>query len=571
MNIQKRNTSLDITRIIAFLSVIGIHFFMNIDYYTAPMLGGRMLVLTVMRMPFTVCVPLFIMLTGYLMNKKTLSCKYYLGIIKTLGIYVLASVACLVYKRVAFGIEMSARGTLFGILDFSAANYSWYIEMYIGLFLLIPFINLMYVGLKTRKQKLILIGTMIALTSLPSVVNIYNFTVEGWWKTPYLSIEYSKLIPSFFTDLYPITYYFLGAYFREFPCKIKKLPNLLLFFGASVLFGLFNYYRSWGGYFSWREYTDWNSLLTLVLSATAFVFLVNRDTTRCPSPIKKVLAYISDLCLGAYLASYISDCIVYGYLKTAVPEVLDRIPYIFIAVPASAFIALVISAVLNLVYTGVERLVHLLIFALKRRFKRPAEPLALPSQPTLIETERLILRPWRESDTDDLYEYAKDPDVGIHAGWKPHESLDESRSIVELFMSGSAGIVWAIENKSDGKVIGSVGLHKRSRLKLAHDLELGYVLSKQYWGAGIMTEATSAVVRHAFTSLGAETLAVSHFDGNERSRRVIEKLGFRYVRKYEKSYKRFDGEFLAEHVYIMSASELVKQDKQNSPQNTTRH
>lgn len=367
MNIQKRNTALDITRIFAFLSVIGIHFFMNTDYYTTPMLGGHMLVLTVMRTPFTVCVPLFIMLTGYLMSKKTLSGKYYLGIVKTLGVYVLASIACLIFKKIYFGWEMTLGGSILGILDFTAANYSWYIEMYIGLFLLIPFINLIYNGLNSQKQKLMLIATFAALTSLPSVVNIYNFAVEDWWKTPYLSTEYSKLLPEFFTVLYPITYYFMGAYLREYPVKIKKWLNITLFAGASVLVGLFNYYRSWGGYFSWGKYTDWGSFLTLILTLLAFVFLAERNAEKFPLWSKRIFAYLADICLGAYLCSYISDKIVYDHLNRIVPEVLDRMYYAVSAVAASAVLALVMSAVLNLLYTGGERLIILIIRSIKRK------------------------------------------------------------------------------------------------------------------------------------------------------------------------------------------------------------
>lgn len=370
MNIQKRNTALDITRIFAFLSVIGIHFFMNIDYYNAPMLGGRMLVMTVIRTPFTVCVPLFIMLTGYLMSKKTLSGKYYLGIAKTLGVYVLASIACLIFKKIYFGWDMTLGGTVLGILDFTAANYSWYIEMYIGLFLLIPFINLIYNGLATQKQKLALIVTLAALTSLPSVVNIYNFAVDGWWRTPYLSIEYSKLIPEFFTDLYPLTYYFMGAYLREYPVKMKKWLNIALFLAASVLVGLFNYYRSWGGFFSWGKYTDWGSLLTLALTLLAFVFLTERNTEKFPLWSKRIFAYLADICLGAYLCSYISDKIVYGHLNGVIHEVLDRIYYMLPAVAVSAILALALSAVLNLLYTGGERLSALIIRSLKHKTAR---------------------------------------------------------------------------------------------------------------------------------------------------------------------------------------------------------
>ncbi len=367
MNIQRRNTALDITRIVAFLSVVGIHFFMNTDYYSYPMLGGRMLLMTVMRTPFTVCVPLFIMLTGYLMNKKTVSGKYYIGIVKTLVVYIVSSIACIIYKTVALNYDYTAVKAVFGILDFTAANYSWYIEMYIGLFLLIPFLNLTYNGLKSRNGKLALIITMCALTALPSIVNIYNFTTENWWKTPYLSIEYQKLIPDFWTSFYPITYYFIGAYIRECPLKLKKIHNICLFLTASVMFGLFNYYRSWGGYFSWGKYTDWGSALTLVLSVLAFSFLTQINAQGLPTCSKKALAYLSDLCLGAYLTSYISDGIVYRHLKSAVPTVLDRMYYIVPAVLASAVIALAASALISLLIVGVQTAVKKIIYSIKAK------------------------------------------------------------------------------------------------------------------------------------------------------------------------------------------------------------
>src|SRR5699024_3883769 len=107
--------------------------------------------------------------------------------------------------------------------------------------------------------------------------------------------------------------------------------------------------------------------------------------------------------------------------------------------------------------------------------------------------------------------------------WKPHESLDESRGVVKNFIQ--SGEVWAIEDKASHKVIGSIGLHKREREGYTFDRELGYALSRAFWGRGLMTEAASAIVDYAFAH-GVKTLLVAHFDFNDRSRRVIEKLGF---------------------------------------------
>ena len=175
----------------------------------------------------------------------------------------------------------------------------------------------------------------------------------------------------------------------------------------------------------------------------------------------------------------------------------------------------------------------------------------VPALPTLsierLETERLILREFRESDAEDVYEYARDPEVGPNAGWKPHESLDESRGVVKNFIQ--SGEVWAIEDKASHKVIGSIGLHKRTREGYTFDRELGYALSRAFWGRGLMTEAASAIVDYAFAH-GVKTLLVAHFDFNDRSRRVIEKLGFSKVGHIENSYTRYDGKVLSETIYI---------------------
>lgn len=143
-----------------------------------------------------------------------------------------------------------------------------------------------------------------------------------------------------------------------------------------------------------------------------------------------------------------------------------------------------------------------------------------------LETDRLILRPFQETDLNDLYSYAKNPNIGPNAGWKPHESMDESKSILSNFIDDDEvlAIVW----KENNKVIGSLGLHK-DQLRSADNVRmLGYVLSEDYWGRGIITEASRALMAYAFTDLGLLMLTVHHYSYNQKSRRVIEKCGFAY-------------------------------------------
>ena len=146
-----------------------------------------------------------------------------------------------------------------------------------------------------------------------------------------------------------------------------------------------------------------------------------------------------------------------------------------------------------------------------------------------IETERLILRPWRETDLADFFEYASVDGVGQMAGWKPHESMEESRTILGYFINDKRNL--CLELKQTGKVIGSIGLEVMYPDPIpvgAYGRELGYVLSKDYWGRGLMPEAVRAVIDWCFGELNYDYLTCSHFLRNDRSRRVIEKTGFTF-------------------------------------------
>ena len=149
-----------------------------------------------------------------------------------------------------------------------------------------------------------------------------------------------------------------------------------------------------------------------------------------------------------------------------------------------------------------------------------------------IETERLILRPWKETDVQDFNEYASVDGVGQRCGWLPHKSLEESRMILNLFIREKK--TFALELKDSGKVIGSIGLEERDEnIELTEHLmgrEIGYVLSKDYWGRGLMPEAVKAVTDYCFWELDFDWLTCGHFVWNDQSRRVVEKCGFRYVK-----------------------------------------
>ena len=148
---------------------------------------------------------------------------------------------------------------------------------------------------------------------------------------------------------------------------------------------------------------------------------------------------------------------------------------------------------------------------------------------TVLRTERLVLRPWRMSDLEDFYAYASVDGVGQMAGWKPHESREESRVILENFIAGKK--TFAIE--LEGRAVGSLGIERydEERFPELGPLRcrmLGFVLAKEHWGKGLMPEAVREVLRYLFDELGMDAVLCGHFLSNARSARVQEKCGFRH-------------------------------------------
>ena len=176
-----------------------------------------------------------------------------------------------------------------------------------------------------------------------------------------------------------------------------------------------------------------------------------------------------------------------------------------------------------------------------------------------IETERLILREWSFSDEQDLFEYAKNPNIGPRAGWKPMDNINEAREIIKMFING--GDVWAIELKSNNKVIGSIGLHKDKQRPFHFVKMLGYVLSEDYWGQGIVPEGVNAVLDYAFNHLYLELTTVAHFPFNHQSKRVIEKCGFKYEGTLRKAYMDYKGTCHDELIYSMTREEYFTKQK----------
>lgn len=153
----------------------------------------------------------------------------------------------------------------------------------------------------------------------------------------------------------------------------------------------------------------------------------------------------------------------------------------------------------------------------------------------VFETKRLVLRPWTEADAEDLYCYASDPDVGPAAGWLPHQNIEESREAIKTYFS-TRPQAYAVCFKTDNRAIGAIELKLSGHSNIAQkddECELGFWIGKPFWGQGLITEAAQEILRYAFEDLNMTIVYCAYYDGNVKSKRVQEKLGFKHQQTTE--------------------------------------
>ena len=231
--------------------------------------------------------------------------------------------------------------------------YSWYVEMYIGLFLIIPFLNLIFNGCDDKGKKILVI-TALVTTTLPTLVNTFVFNAGlSWFKNPALSTNYMKIIPQYWVGIWPLTYYFIGAYIREYRTnfKLSKIKHLILFIACLLVSSAYNVWRSSKGNFASGIFNDWVGFTNVIDSVVLFTLLLKINLTKLPQAVKKIILFISNLTFGIYLLSVIPYTINYASLNKLMPTYTSAklLHYIKI-VPENFLIALLLSFAVNLIY-----------------------------------------------------------------------------------------------------------------------------------------------------------------------------------------------------------------------------
>lgn len=184
-----------------------------------------------------------------------------------------------------------------------------------------------------------------------------------------------------------------------------------------------------------------------------------------------------------------------------------------------------------------------------------------------LQTNRLILRPWQESDAESLYKYARNPNIGPMAGWPPHTSIENSRKIITTVLSTPE--TYAVVLKETGEAIGSIGIMTvRSEIHSARmtdsECEIGFWIGEPFWGEGLIPEAVNELLRYIFEDLRKTAVWCGYFDGNKKSKRAQEKCGFTYSHTEYNKLVPLMNEFRIEHFTKLTLEEWRSKKDENS-------
>lgn len=219
--------------------------------------------------------------------------------------------------------------------------------MYIGLFLLIPFLNILWNNMDGKKRKWLLL-TLLLLTTLPSLFNCWNILGIK-------NVNTNTLFPNYWEMIYPFTYYFLGAYLSSGEMVSRLKAESIITLILMVCFGSFTFFRSYARKYEQMSYNNYQGIQVTIIAFLIFKIIIAIPTAKMPNTVKKVIARISELSLGIYLASAISDKIVYPKFQELISDMVHRVEYLPVAVICSFFIALIISWGIDMVYRGLDR------------------------------------------------------------------------------------------------------------------------------------------------------------------------------------------------------------------------
>lgn len=354
---------IDIIKILAVFMVVSVHTYLHDGMYDVPIDSTKYILPLVLRWIAYTCVPLFMISTGYLMKNKKFSGKYYLGIIKILVIYIVASILCMICKHKIYGVDYSDHWmTLKGFLECYNADYAWYINYYVSIFMFIPFLNSAFDGMKTKGKRFALVATFVIFTIFSKSLFL------GFDRTRQI-----RLFPDYLSGAWSVAYYFTGAFIREYPLKRCLKNKLLIVLGliASTVFLTWSTYNQsvanveYGQRFVSYHFNEYGTYPVYFMAT--FIFMLLCDITTKNKVIKFVLRQVGGATLATYLVSYVFDAKYYSTFNAKYPVVYDRWSHAIEIVGKNFLLALACGLVIHNVYNLLEFLIKKLVIKVKSR------------------------------------------------------------------------------------------------------------------------------------------------------------------------------------------------------------
>ncbi len=286
----------DVVRVMGLILLLWLHFFLRNGFYHKPVDSAAMVMAAAGRCMFMCCIPIFLTLTGYLKCGKEWKKGYYSSLLPILISWVIISVICFFYKITLGGQEKTAWAWLCEFFDFKLANYSWYLEMYIGLLLVSPFLNMAWNQLKTKERHTGMVLVFVFLTFLPATVD--GISLDG---------ENSlNLLPNYWTSLYFFTYYLIGCWIRTYQPKVKTIAAIPAAMVVALFFGIINRYTGGEAGDFYEGFTiSYSHLGTATISTLLFLGTYRLECS--VGWIRKTMAVLSGVTLEMYLISCVFD------------------------------------------------------------------------------------------------------------------------------------------------------------------------------------------------------------------------------------------------------------------------
>ena len=333
--VKERESGPDLVRSLACFFVVGAHFYLNTGYYSEPMQGWKMFVMTAFRWLFVTAVPLFFMLTGYFKKKKTFAAAHYKGLIPLVISYVVISVAKMILYNRLFG-------KMYGIKEMfiNLGNYqiAWYMGLYICVFLLIPFLNRGWYAL-TQKEQNALTATLVFLCT---VYPVFNY-----------------IAPPYFIGIYPVLFYFLGIAVSDRKWRVNRFILIAVTVITVVIEAFISMNFTSTGVFDWNLISTADGTYgTLFISiCTVCIFLLLYDVNIKGKVIRRILSSISSVSFEIYLFAGAYDALIYGYAKRYLTGPVEAFWWFFVTVPLCFVCAYISSLVFHTVVSRILKLI----------------------------------------------------------------------------------------------------------------------------------------------------------------------------------------------------------------------